>query len=200
MKKNKLRKKILILSTFGIASAFSVCTGVGLLNVSISNINTDKDIKKVGTSLNALDTNTSSSSQSSVTFSVKTPPTTILNKTADKVLNSDIEAILTPSTTITNFSVVILPITQKNINEGYVNFLVFETYQQSSGSYKTELANAKDYKSDDAIDQATLKKYANSNSDSTKDNENSSVTLDNVFSTKKISSLSSINIGNDKKP
>lgn len=198
MKKNKLRKKILILSTFGIVSAFSVCTGMGLLNVSISNTNTDKDIKKVGTSLNALDTNSSTTNQTKAAFSVKTP-TTILNKTADKVLNSDIEAILTPSSAITNFSVVILPITQKNINEGYVNFLVFETYQTNE-NYKTELADASsskdsnssssNYQSDDTIDSATLNKYANSSS--------SSVSATNVFSTKKITSLSSV--GDNKEP
>ena len=198
MKKNKLRKKILILSTFGIASAFSVCTGVGLLNVSISNTNTDKDIKKVGTSLNALDNSSTTTNQSKATFSVNKAPTTILNKTADKVLNSDIEAILTPSTTITNFSVVILPITQKNINEGYVNFLVFETYQIGD-TYKTELADASkskdndsssgNYKSDDKINNSILAKYANSSS---------SVSDTNVFSTKKITSLSSV--GDNKEP
>ena len=206
MKKNKLRKKILILSTFGIASAFSICTGVGLLNVSISNANTDKDIKKVGTSLNALDDSSTTTNQQKTTFSVKTPPTTILNKTADKVLNSDIEAILTPSTPITNFSVVILPITQKNINEGYVNFLVFETYQQSNGSYKTELADAtggsssgkesqsdsNNYKSDDNINSAILNKYANSST-----NSKIEPTTNNVFSTKKITSLSSVGDNNE---
>lgn len=200
MKKNKLRKKILILSTFGIASAFSVCTGVGLLNVSISNTNTDKDIKKVGTSLNALDNNSSTTNQSKATFNVKTP-LTILNKTADKVLNSDIEAILTPSTSITNFSVVILPVTQKNINEGYVNFLVFETYQ-TGDTYKTELANANgdsnnNYKSDDKIENSILQKYANSNSTSNKGVEEVSVTDNNVFSTKKIQSLSSVAVSKE---
>lgn len=195
MKKNKLRKKILILSTFGIASAFSVCTGVGLLNVSISNTNTNKDIKKVGTSLNALDTTTSSSNQTSATFNV-TQPTTILNKTADKVLNSDIEAILTPSSPITNFSVVILPVTQKNINEGYVNFLVFETYWANS-KYTTELADAKDYKSDDTIDSTTLSKYANSSSGS-KDNKTVTAEAKNVFSTKKIANLSSIGVNKER--
>ena len=155
-----------------------------------------------------MDNSSSTTTQQKATFSVSKTPTTILNKTADKVLNSDIEAILTPSSTITNFSVVILPVTQKNINEGYVNFLVFETYQQSSGGYKTELADANggsssgkesqsdsnNYKSDDNIDSTILNKYANSSSNG----DNVSVASENVFSTKKITSLSSI--GDDKKP
>lgn len=192
MKKNKFRKRMLLLSTIGIVSAFSICTGVGYLNVSTSS-NKENKITNKDTNLNALDTSTSSTSQSEATFSVSTTPSP-LNKTADKVLNSDIEKILTPSSAITNFSVVILPVTQKNINEGYVNFLVFETYQDSANSYKTVLAKANGNKSDDIIDTAVLQKYTNSSLTSSTGGSSSITASDaNVFSTKKISQLTTEN-------
>lgn len=198
MKKNKFRKRMLLLSTIGIVSAFSICTGVGYLNVSTSS-NKENKITNKDTNLNALDTSTSTTNQSKATFSVTTTPSP-LNKTADKVLNSDIEKILTPSNTITNFSVVILPVTQKNINEGYVNFLVFETYEKTLGSYTTELAdasstsgksNSNNYKSDDTIEQTTLDKYAGNSS--TTGGTKVSVNSNNVFSTKKITQLNDAN-------
>lgn len=189
---SKRKKRKLLVFSSSLFSMFAV--GLGLSLTSSLSLNKDS-ITSVNSNLNALNTG-GTTTQSAATFTVASQQTP-LNKKANEVTNSDIQNILTPSATVSSYNVVILPVTETNINKGYVNFLVYQTYWNGT-SMTTAFANASqsmnnsgsgsgsstNYQSDDTIQQDILNKYGfTSGSTTTNPNAN------NVFSTAKINNL-----------
>ncbi|MDE5767372.1 MAG: hypothetical protein K2H56_02370 [Malacoplasma sp.] len=178
----KKQKKLAILGTIGIASVTSIFSGLAFLNQNSGNL------KNVNSNFNALST-TTQQTQSVANFNVNSSQEP-LNKKANQVLNSDLENVLTPSSAITSWSVVILPVNEQNINKGYVNFLIYQTYYDGSKNVTTFADATKstagntgstNYKTDDNINQTILNNY--------KGDATSSPTANNVFSTRKINNL-----------
>ncbi|MDE5949523.1 MAG: hypothetical protein K2G54_01460 [Malacoplasma sp.] len=177
------RKKLAILATIGIVSATAMFSGLFFSGKN------NENLKSVNSNLNALSTNTQQT-QTAANFTVNSAQEP-LNKKADQVLNSDIENVLSPSSTITSWSAVILPVNEQNINKGYVNFLIYQTYYDGSKNVTTfadatksttgNTGNA-NYKTTDTIDSAVLESY--------KGDATSVPTDNNVFSTARINNLS----------
>lgn len=187
---SKRKKRKLLVFSSSLFSMFAI--GLGLSLTSSLSLNKDS-ITSVNSNLNALK-NTTTSTQSAANFTVNAAQTP-LNKKANEVTNSDIQNILTPSATVSSYNVVILPVTETNINKGYVNFLVYQTYWDGS-LMKTEFADASksmntanggtqtNYQSDDTYDSAVLNEYGFTSERAT---TNPSTT--NIFSTAKINNL-----------
>lgn len=178
----KKQKKLTILSSIGIISIISVFSSPVFYNQN------NENLTKVNSSLKAL--STQQTTQTEATFNVSSLQEP-LNKKANQVLNSDLENVLTPNSTITSWSVVILPVNEQNINKGYVNFLIYQTYFNGSNNVTTFADATKstggnsgntNYKTDDTIASDILNKY--------KGDAANAPTVNNVFSTKKISNLS----------
>ncbi len=177
----KKQKKIVILGTIGITSVFAFSSSLIFYNQK------NENFKNINNNLNALTDNTTSQTDAIFSVNYTQKP---LNKSADQVLNSDLENVLTPNSTVTSWSVVILPVTEQNINKGYVNFLVYQTYF-SGTSNTTTFADATkstagnssnvNYKTNDTIDTSLLNKY--------KGDASAAPTANNVFSTEKITNL-----------
>lgn len=180
----KQKKRTLLMLSSGLFSVVAVSTGWVLSNSSISIKN-----NIVNTNSNLTGLTETTTNQNKATFSVANKQDS-LNKTADQVTTSDLQNVLTPSATIQSFTVVILPVTEKNINEGYVNFLIYETYY-TVGSNKTEFADASasnnstkdtgNYQTTDNYESTTLSQYKINYI---------TPTQSNIFSTAKINNLS----------
>lgn len=188
MKRNINKKRMfisLLLSTVATCSVVSF----GLMRNSPS-------ISRVESNNQALEENGSSSNttQSGTTYSVtqKQKPS---GKYANQITQKELQSLLTPADTTVKFSVVILPITETNLNQGSIDFLIFEQLKQVDGTYKTSFAKAassptnsagaketKGAQSDNTISESVLKQYTDSN--------NSQAKQENVFSTSKFENLS----------
>lgn len=180
--KNKRKFKLFTFLSLVSLSAFSL--GFGFVNQTNNN-----SISKVGTSNQALEDTTTTQNQNSTTYSVNNAPTST-NKYANEITEDELQSVLTPKDATVNFSVIILPVTENNLNNGSLDFLIYEKLNKGS-SYQTDFAIAKNSnneekngngaQSDNTIDSQILNKY--------KDSNNQHPTQQNVFSTLKFPNL-----------
>lgn len=185
---SKRKKRKLLIFSSGLFSMFAIAMGWSL-TIVLPNVN--NKITSLNSNLHGLN-NSTSTTQNVATFTVNSKQSA-LNKTASQVTSEDIQSVLSASSSISSFSVVILPLTETNINKGYVNFLIYQTYNDGS-TVKTVFADASQsknssssssYQTNDTIDENTLNKYGITSGSTT-----TNPTSTNVFSTAQIDNLS----------
>lgn len=168
--KKRLLKGIFLLSLSG----FTVTS----LSISLTS-NSHKETFKITNNLQDVATKLDATNGS---YTATTNPTPT-NKYANEITNQELKSVLVAPQDVKSFTVVILPVTEKNINEGNVDFLVYE--QNNGGSYSTTFANAGDKQSENYKNgsEKTLSVY--------KDSSNNSAKFENVFNTSKFNELNS---------
>lgn len=108
------------------------------------------------------------------------------NKYANEITSLDIQKVLTAPQGVSTFTVVALPVTEKNISEGSVYFLIYQT-KKNNGSgtnptYTTEFAKNDTLTSNGYdVDSNILNQY--------KVNDSTPAQKENVFSTKEFTQL-----------
>lgn len=127
-------------------------------------------------------TGTTAEQNGGYTVSSNPSPT---NKYANEITSLDIQKVLTAPQGVSTFTVVALPVTEKNISEGSVYFLIYQT-KKNNGSDTTSTYTTEFAKNDTStsngynVDQNVLNQY--------KANEKLAQ-KENVFSTKEFSVL-----------
>lgn len=149
IKKNKAKKAF-----FTVISTLSLSTICGLIPATI--INNSNSISLTDKTTHALN-DSGNGNTNAGTFDVSSDQQP-LNKTADQVNADDIQDVLTSSTG-SSFSVIILPISEKNIATGSVDFLIVENVKSNS-TYTANFADAS--------------KSTNNKSDTSKQSDNAS--------------------------
>lgn len=193
-KKTSKRKLIslLTLSTLGLVVSSTISSTSSCLSIGYSS---EMD-SKLFNSNNSLDSSvfngiqgTASTTNKVGNYEVTSQPTST-NLYANQITEKMIESVLTVSSqtptphlngTISSFNVSILPVTEKNLSEGSVDFLICEVVKESSGTYKTQFATSSNNNGIN-IDSSILNQYKI---------ENTSATNNNVFSTSMFSNLNS---------
>lgn len=192
-KKTSKRKLIslLTLSTLGLVVSSTISSTSSCLSIGYSS---EMD-SKLFNSNNSLDSSVFNGAQGTASttnkvgnYEVTSQPTST-NLYANQITEKMIESVLTVSSqtptssngTILSFNVSILPVTEKNLSEGSVDFLICEVVKESSGNYKTQFATSSNNNGIN-IDSSILNQYKINNVKATNNN---------VFSTSMFSNLNS---------
>lgn len=172
-------------------------TSLGIvLGSSLSISNLPNSISKIEISNNNSAGTTTGAENNSYTIASNVQPT---NKYADQITNQELQSVLQSSDSSITFTVVILPVTETNINQGSVDFLIYQRKKENNDTYKVSFADATKSnsgttgggskatgaQSDNQISSDILNKY--------KTEENSTSTAaqqKNVFNSLKFSNLS----------
>ena len=173
-------------------------TSLGIvLGSSLSISNLPNSISKIEISNNN-SVGTTGAENNSYTVASNVQPT---NKYADQITNQELQSVLQSNDSSITFTVVILPVTETNINQGSVDFLIYQRESKGSGSYTTTFADATKStsgttgsgskatgaQSDNTISNDVLSKYK---TDDSTTSTNNTAQQKNVFNSLKFSNLS----------
>ena len=115
-------------------------TSLGIvLGSSLSISNLPNSISKIEISNNNSSGTTTTSQNNSYTVVSGVQPT---NKYADQITNQELQSVLQSTNSSITFTVVILPVTETNINQGSVDFLIYQRESKGTGSYDVSFADA----------------------------------------------------------